>query len=525
MLARISPFFALSGFVDGRGYLKLFGISVAAFIASVILFPFILGGLVTISGCRGIGGACGALGVVIAMAYKPLATAVFLASLMAPALRRARDAGYPAAIGLIVPLLFAADYTFLTFAAAPWGFAFSAGVLSGSFPKFALIGMATGIALDLLPSGSSPRPPLSMPQMVAFLLGVFVALVAILFVSRDALPLYMLLSPLWKVVYQWGNGLAYVMGAFVASLVWLVWSERRRPIAPGSIRLSALHVAGSPGSGQAGLLGVPRWPVALFALVLTVVAFMTATWSQGASMLVAMPLHLTSVILPTFLLYFALLWAALAFFILRRPALIALMAFAVLPYGHWGYSHWVARQAHANEAHEIARIPTSPLIGMPSILVLESRSSTGLRSLRMFPGIERVVSKGAYTQKLMQFERLEKNKRGREPVAIDALPDRYLHLKVGRESSFAKARQVYMAAGGPFELRMIDGSGDDLIAVWYRAYNPSPSLAPLLTASGWFRGGNSATTDEVGEALRRFLEMAITSKRHDTQARLGHAKH
>src|SRR5262249_10317077 len=81
---------------------------IGLFVASVAGFPFILSGIVAISGCRGIGGACGALGVIVAMGFKPLAFAIFDFSFIGVAMRRARDAGLPSWVGLLIPLLFAA---------------------------------------------------------------------------------------------------------------------------------------------------------------------------------------------------------------------------------------------------------------------------------------------------------------------------------------------------------------------------------------------------------------------------------
>lgn len=45
-------------------------------------------------------------------------------------MRRARDAGLPAALGLIIPGLVLADYQFGLFGGAHWSYAFSSGVLT-----------------------------------------------------------------------------------------------------------------------------------------------------------------------------------------------------------------------------------------------------------------------------------------------------------------------------------------------------------------------------------------------------------
>jgi hypothetical protein len=513
--------FRFFGTLDDRGYLKYFGISVGAFVASVVAFPLLMAAIAGASACRGGGGACGALGVVVAMAYKPLATMAFIGSLIGPALRRARDAGLPAATGLMVPLLFAADYAFLTFSGAPWGFAFASGALFGSFPKFALLGLACALALGLLPGNPDNHGRRAMPQWIAFGLGAFIAPFALLHTALASAPgLAMLLFPIRHALWAGQTLLPYAMAVFVASLVWVLWSAHTAPAPTPRERTDATPSVQQTASGGGPTLAtVPRWPVAALALMLTAFAFVTGTWSLGPLLVLAALVSVTSIILPTFLLYFVPLWLALAATVLRRPALLGLAAVTMLPYVHWGYSHWDAYRARAEERAEIARIRTTVVADIPSTIVFESRNTTGIRGARMIPGIERVISKGAYSDQLMQFDAPKSTRGSSGPVAVSGLPSRYLLLKVGQKSAFAK-KQVYAAGGGPFELRMIDGSRDDLVSVSYRAFKPSPTWVPLLSTQGWFRGANSATTGQIDEAVRAFLEAALTPKLAAQQATL-----
>ena len=109
---------------------------------------------------------------------------------------------------------------------------------------------------------------------------------------------------------------------------------------------------------------------------------------------------------------------------------------------------------------------------------------------------------------LVQFERNPRpNAERQTPVA--SLPDEYLLLKVGQSSSFAKARQIYSAAGGPLELRYVSASRDDLIAIWYQAFNPGPAALPLLTSSGWYRGPNSVSSGDIDVKVSEFLATAL----------------
>ena len=85
--------------------------------------------IVVISNCRGIGGACGAVGLVAGTAFKPLAFVLFVFTFCGIAVRRAGDAGMPGPVGLFIPFLIKSKYAFLIYAAAPWSVGFSAGVL------------------------------------------------------------------------------------------------------------------------------------------------------------------------------------------------------------------------------------------------------------------------------------------------------------------------------------------------------------------------------------------------------------
>jgi len=52
---------------------------------------------------------------------------------------------------------------------------------------------------------------------------------------------------------------------------------------------------------------------------------------------------------------------------------------------------------------------------------------------------------------------------------------------------------------------------DDLVAVWYRAFNPRPSAMPLLTLLGWYRGPNTTTSEEINANIAAFLASALPS--------------
>ena len=55
--------------------------------------------------------------------------------------------------------------------------------------------------------------------------------------------------------------------------------------------------------------------------------------------------------------------------------------------------------------------------------------------------------------------------------------------RVSAKTPIGMPSHIRSAAGGPFELRYVHLGQDDLVAVWYRAFNPRPSAMPLLTLS------------------------------------------
>ena len=97
--------------------------------------------------------------------------------------------------------------------------------------------------------------------------------------------------------------------------------------------------------------------------------------------------------------------------------------------------------------------------------------------------VQHVIEKSTLSHSLQEVERPPdpKHVRYTKPTPVASLPDEYLLFKLGRESGYANKSLIYSAAGGPFELRYVHSEQDDLVAVWYRAFNPRPSAMPLST--------------------------------------------
>jgi uncharacterized membrane protein YhaH (DUF805 family) len=72
------------GTIGRKAFLWGSVLRIGLFVASVVGFPYLLMALATLTNCRSVGGACGAVAVVVggAMALMPLAFVVFVFSLV-----------------------------------------------------------------------------------------------------------------------------------------------------------------------------------------------------------------------------------------------------------------------------------------------------------------------------------------------------------------------------------------------------------------------------------------------------------
>lgn len=147
----------MSGFVSGSNFGRQSAIRIGAFLALTLGFPFIVYGLILVTGAYG--PASGALAVVAGMYLRPIIVAAFLISMIGPCWRRMRSLALPAWWGLLVPLLFAADAMYLTLAGAHWGVAFSLGAIYLSAPVYAFTALVLVAAmwLGLRPSADEPQ--------------------------------------------------------------------------------------------------------------------------------------------------------------------------------------------------------------------------------------------------------------------------------------------------------------------------------------------------------------------------------
>jgi hypothetical protein len=498
--------FRMSGRLEPAPFRRAAFVRVALFAASIVAFPLLVVAVAWLSGCRSTGGACGALAAVMSMALKPLFFILLVASLVGISIRRSRDAGLPAAFGLFIPLLVAADSTFGIFMLSHWGFAvLASGVWSIKAPLFLLFALACMALLGLLPSRPR-RQAIDTPlDFLALPLAGAIAACAILRVGVNTIPL----SPDLKIPLMRAQALLsvpslVVMGAFLVVAALIVRRERRK--AGTSDRSLADEPA--PEAEPRKRAG-EMWGVGLAGALLSL-AVLAVGGPDGLLTPLGIFATFISIILPTFALYTFLVWAVWR--LATRPfiATAAIAAASFLPFVLWTMARLDVDAEIAAERREVAAIETKPLPHRPHTLVVEHASALSLKQVMEASQARQIIVKGAYRNRLMSYtgEDLERGVRG-ELSEVFELPGEYLLLRVGRESEFRKPRQIYHINGGPFELRYVAAGHDHLVGIWYEQFNKRPVAPPILTQNGWLYRGNTGTMEERTQAAAEFLRRSL----------------
>jgi hypothetical protein len=147
------------GFLTGSQFGWKIAWRVGIFLALTLGFPFIIYGIVLATGAHRVGGASGAMAVVVGIFLKPVIIFAFLIAMISPSWKRMRSLGIFPVWGLMIPLLLAMDYTYLFAAGNFWGASFSMGILAVQTPMYAMTALVLMIAMAIAapPSGGEPR--------------------------------------------------------------------------------------------------------------------------------------------------------------------------------------------------------------------------------------------------------------------------------------------------------------------------------------------------------------------------------
>ena len=179
----------MGGFMSGSQFGVKVGWRVGIFLALTIGFPFIVYGLILVTGARSVGGAVGAVAVVAGVFLKPVFLLGFAISLFAPCWQRMRSLGFPGFIGLLAPFLFLMDWPYLLVTGAHWGVGFSLGILNVKAPLFAMSALAMLIAMVV---ASPPDDRVPSQRMAGWIGGVLAAVLLLIALVGSGTTLWFL---------------------------------------------------------------------------------------------------------------------------------------------------------------------------------------------------------------------------------------------------------------------------------------------------------------------------------------------
>lgn len=468
---------------------------VVLFVASVLLFPIFMTWFVG-TNCQSVPGACGATGLIGSMIFKPLVAIVFIGSLIGICVRRVRDLGLPAWFGIAVPALFALNYNHLMMVGAPWSLALTTGTMFLGFPYELIIGLICLIALALLP-GRALAPNAGAAYgwtgKAVFIVLVFVLLKGTLdLLTMPSGPLFMPMITVYSMIFD-HYAMPVITTIFGGLAAWLVWQNRVPTQGPSEEISTAPERPGAKSPN--GLIVVAAL---LVSLSFSLWAWHTTTGASLAQLVLALPLAVAPILLPTFAIYL-MLFLALGRLANRRDSLsCVLAALALLPFAHWGYSHWAAGDALSNDiarAHELApqQIPTPN-----ALFVADGRSPA--REIMSRPGFVAI-----YVEQRDQLQRVTfDDRQNLEHTPVTELPQQYILFRSGVDSEF---RNLGRVGGGPFEFRLVGPEKDELTALWFRSQDSVPPFyLPVLSGWGWFKGSGSLTGEVISQNLAAALD-------------------
>ncbi len=164
------------------------------------------------------------------------------------------------------------------------------------------------------------------------------------------------------------------------------------------------------------------------------------------------------------------------------------------------------------DARALAAIPTKPL-GPDRPHVAFVQGDDAFRNLLLSRSdIDRVIMPAANRKNLLEFRRgVGSAKPVTAPIA--ALPVPRLELKSSVYSQFYAVPFGYRgppyAFGSPFQLNLVDATGSQLVAVWYRSTVPPPRRLPLLSAGSWMREKTVQLAAGGSDEREAFIDAAL----------------
>jgi hypothetical protein len=486
-------------------------ISIVAFIALTVVFPFALVGFANATNCGSTGGACGAVGLLFSVIVKPLVFGLFFLSLIAPLAGRLRDIGVSPWLSLFVLLMVAADNAFLQFSGAPWSFAFSAGVLNIEPPVYLLAALALMVVLAIVPprDGRVSLRALGWPAVAMLAIAAPVAIAASYRIMWSLPGLVTTILPVVRVIQPVVLVGSYALFVLPFAAAFALWPRDGQDLDTTPVR------DGPP---------IPFVRLALAALALAIVLVLSIGPNGfGVMWLLMLPAAMVPLVLPNAVLFFVVLLTIYLW--VKRPSWVpAVLTVALVAiYGSWGYQHYLAANVGEIDARDIAAIPVYEPPTMPrAILITGSRmfgdTSDFLRLMLERSDIDTIAleEEGKLVgYRYLKPEDVVVDPKTKIPKTLDIypiaeLPKPYLVLKTWSHSEFHSSDfggQYF--ASSPYELRIVDGESDRLVAVWYRRMISVPTWFPIASLEGWRTEGRSAERFDREETGRQFLIAAL----------------
>jgi uncharacterized membrane protein YhaH (DUF805 family) len=217
-------------------YARATAVRIGLFVAATLAFPFLLYAIIKSSNCGGIGGACGALGLVVSVYLKPPFYLLLVLSFIGITIRRVRDVGLPVALAAVVPVLMLGDVMFGMTFGGPWSLAFSFGVITQKLPSYLIMALMCIGFLCVAPSsdegaGSGERR-WGGAGALAFGIVVLSSLSALTTLAREVALLFISTSSIQLMTYvTMYVSLSMSPVLLLAMFVLIMRQQRRRPSA------------------------------------------------------------------------------------------------------------------------------------------------------------------------------------------------------------------------------------------------------------------------------------------------------
>lgn len=214
----------------------------ALLVLFILAFPFILPPLVRATGCAGVGGACGAMALLLGIYLRlpvVLGVGVFIAVLT---WKRSRSVGAHPWVFIFVLLMYLAALPFLLSFGNFWGASFALGLIRIGGPLPIVMLLATLISLSYLPDSTKAwRGSLRLSTLVTGGFAILLTadqwirgMILIPFIGTFFRSVLFPVGAVAALLFRSGGiaGLVIITFAFVASLAWWVIAARRVGASP-----------------------------------------------------------------------------------------------------------------------------------------------------------------------------------------------------------------------------------------------------------------------------------------------------